>query len=157
MQFDIEEFYLSISKLLLKAIACTKTLVNISDEEINIIMHSGKSLLFNNTYMDKENGDPDFDITMESFDGAKLCELVGLYVLHILGEKYGKYNIGKYRDEGLACSGYTSGPQADRIRQDFIKIFKEDFDLSITSETLLLLLSIFFIIINLFCFGIKNT
>ena len=86
MQFDIEEFYLSISKHLLKAIACTKTLVNISDEEINI-MHSGKSLLFNNTYMDKENGDPDFDITMGSFDGAKLCELVGLYVLHILGEK----------------------------------------------------------------------
>ena len=44
-------------------------------------------------------------------------------------------NIGVYRDGGLACSGYTSGPQADRIRQDFIKIFKEDFDLSITSET----------------------
>ena len=91
MQFDIEEFYFSISKLLLKAIACTKTLVNISDEEINTIMHSRKSLLFNNTYMDKENGDPDFDITMGSFDGAKLCELVGLYVLYILGEKYGKY------------------------------------------------------------------
>ena len=35
MQFDIEEFYPSISKeLLLKAITYVKTLVNISDEEI---------------------------------------------------------------------------------------------------------------------------
>ena len=40
-----------------------------------------------------------------------------------------------YRDNGLACFGYTSGPQADRIRKDFIKIFKEDFNLSITCET----------------------
>ena len=137
MQFDVEEFYPSISKeLLLKAITYAKTLVNISDEEINTIMHSRKSLLFNNTDIwIKKNGDPDFDVTMGSFDGAELCELVGLYILHILGEKYGKHRIGLYRDDGLACFGYTSGPQADRIRKDFIKIFKEDFDLSITCET----------------------
>ena len=52
-----------------------------------------------------------------------------------MGEKYGKHRIGLNRDDGLACFGYTSGPQADRIRKDFIKIFKEDFDLSITCET----------------------
>ena len=85
--------------------------------------------------MDKKNGDPDFDVTMGSFGGAELCELVGLYILHILGEKYGKHRIGLYRDDGLACFGYTSRPQADRIRKDFTKIFKEDFDLSITCET----------------------
>ena len=50
MQFDIEEFYPSVSKeLLLKAITYVKTFVNITDEEINTIMHSRKSLLFNNT------------------------------------------------------------------------------------------------------------
>ena len=57
---------------------------------------------------------------MGSFDGAELCELVGLYNLHILGEKYGKHRIALYRDDGLARYGYTSGPQADRIRKDFI-------------------------------------
>ena len=47
MQFDIEQFYHSISKeLLLKAIKYTKTLVNISDEGIKMIMHSKK---LNNT------------------------------------------------------------------------------------------------------------
>ena len=71
---------------------------------------------------------------MESFDGAELCELVGLYILHILGQKYGKPRIGLYRDDGLACFGDTSGPQADRIRKVFINIFKENFDLSITCE-----------------------
>ena len=40
-----------------------------------------------------------------------------------------------YHDDGLACFGYTSGPQAGRIRKDFKKIFKEDFDHSITYET----------------------
>ena len=137
MQFDIEEFYPLISKeLLLKAITYAKTSVNISDEETNTIMHSRKSLLFNNTdILIKENGDPDFGVTMGSFDGAELCKLVGLYILHILGEKYGKHGIGLHRDDGLACFRYTSGTQADRIRKDFIKIFREDFDLSITCET----------------------
>ena len=126
MQYNIEEFYSSILKeILLKAITYAKALVNISGEEINTIMHSRKSLLFNNTDIwIKKNGDPDFDVTMGSFDGAELCKLVGLYILHILGEKYGKHGIGLYHDDGLACFGYISGPQAERIRKDFIKIFK---------------------------------
>lgn len=32
------------------------------------------------------------------------------------------------RDEGLYCFAYTNGPQADRIRKDVIKIFKESFN-----------------------------
>ena len=104
----------------------TKTLVSINYEEINTIMYSRKSLLFDNTDIwIKKNGDTDFDVTMGSFDCADLCELVRLYILHILGEKYGKHRIGLCRDDGLACFGYTSGPQADRIRKYFIKIFKE--------------------------------
>ena len=134
MQFDIEELCPSISKeLLLIAITYAKTLVNISNEKINTIMHSRKSLLFSKTVTwVKKIGDPDFDITTGSIDGAELCELVGLFILHNLGGKYRKHRIGLYRDDGLTCFGYTSGPQAGRIRKDFIKIFNEDFDLSIT-------------------------
>ena len=72
---------------------------------------------------------------MGSFDGAELCELVDLYILYILGEKYGKHRIDLYRDDGLACFEHTSRPQADRIRKNFIRIFKEDFGLSITCES----------------------
>ena len=72
---------------------------------------------------------------MGSFGGAELCGLVGLYILHILGHKYGKHRIGLCHENGFACFGYTNGPPADRIRKDFIKTFKEGFDISITCET----------------------
>ena len=59
---------------------------------MNTIMQSRKSLLFKNTDIwIKKYGDPDFDAATGSFDVAELCELVGLYILHILGEKYGKH------------------------------------------------------------------
>ena len=86
---------------------------------------------------------------MGSFDGTELCELVGLCILHILGEKYGKHRIGLYCDDGLTCFGYTSGPQTYRIRKDFIKIFKEDFDLSITCEMNLKAVSFLDVTVNL--------
>ena len=40
-----------------------------------------------------------------------------------------------YRDDGLACFKNVSGPQADRIRKDFINIFRKEFQLSIVCET----------------------
>ena len=50
MQFDIEEFYPSISKgLLMKAIDHAQSFVTINKEEVKTIMHFRKSLLFNNT------------------------------------------------------------------------------------------------------------
>ena len=61
---------------------------------------------------------------MESFDGAELWKLVGLYILLILGEKYGKHRRDLYCDDRLACFEYTSRPQAERNRKEFIKIFK---------------------------------
>ena len=83
----------------------------------------------------KKDGDKDFDVTLGSYDGAKICELVGLYILHKLGEKYGKERIGLYRDDGLACFENTSGPEAERIRKAFIKLFKNELSLNIVSDT----------------------
>ena len=119
MQFDIEQFYHSISKeLLLKAIKYAKTLVNISDEGINMIMHSKK---FNNTNLQiKKNKDPHFDVTIRSFDDAELCQLLDLYVLHILVEEYGKHRKSLYCDGGLAYYGYTS----ERQEQNKKRLYK---------------------------------
>ena len=81
-----------------------KTLVNISGEEINNIIHSRKSLLFNNTdvWLIK-SGNPDFGVTLRTFDCAELCEIAISYIVHILGKNYRKYRIGLYCDDGLAC------------------------------------------------------
>jgi len=81
-------------------------------------MHSRKSLFFNNgnAWITKDNSS--FDVTMGSYDGADVCELVNLFILNGLGSTYGKENIGLYRDDGLAVLKDTTGPQADRIRKD---------------------------------------
>ena len=92
MQFDIEEFYPSLSKELeQKGINHASAFVRISNKDINVIMYSRKSLLFDskNIWI-KKTGNPNCDVTMRSYDGAEIGELVGLCILHVLGEKYRK-------------------------------------------------------------------
>ena len=62
-------------------------------------------------------------------------ELVGLYILPILGRVYEIQKIGLYRDDGLACLHKISGPVSDKIRKDMIWTFRENFDLKITITT----------------------
>ena len=71
---------------------------------------------------------------MGSFDGPEICGLVGIYILNVLGGRYGKERVGLYRDDGLAYFENISGPQAEKIRKDVINIFKREFDLNITRE-----------------------
>ena len=60
----------------------------ISNKESNTTLHSRKSQVSsNNNIRIKKNGDTNFDVTMGSFNGAGICELVGVYLLRILGEK----------------------------------------------------------------------
>ena len=84
-RYHIEEFYPSISEdLLKKAINYARTFVVISNDKEETIMHCRKSLLFNNLDIwTKKEGNKDFDVTIGSFDGTEICELVGLYILYI--------------------------------------------------------------------------
>ena len=115
--FDIGSFYPSITESLLsKAISFAKNYTTISDKYIVIIMHCRKSLLFDNeTAWTKKNHSEMFDVTMGSFDGAELCEFIGLFLLNNLSEKYGKNNVGLYRDNRLVLLN-ASGPQS-RIQE----------------------------------------
>ena len=54
---------------------------------------------------------------MGLFDGAECCELVGAYILNLLGEFIDKGNIGLYRDDGLGVFENLSGPQIERKRK----------------------------------------
>ena len=80
--FDIDSFYPSITESLLsKAISFAKNYTTISDKDIDIIMHCRKSLLFDNeTAWTRKNRSSMFDVTMGSFDGAEVCELIGLFL-----------------------------------------------------------------------------
>ena len=70
---------------------------------------------------------------MGSFDGTEICELVGLFILNHLGKRFGKENIGLYRDDGLAIIKSKSTRLLDKTRKELHKIF-EQFDVKITAE-----------------------
>ena len=42
--------------------------------------------------MKKEGGS--FDVTMGAYDGAEVCELIGIYMLYLIEKKYDSKNIG---------------------------------------------------------------
>ena len=134
--FHIAEFYPSITEdLLQKAISFAKQFNTVSEQDNKIIMHARKSLLFDKKTPWTKKGDKGkFDVTMGSYDGAEVCELVGTCILNILAEKYGKNNVGLYRDDGLAVFENINGNQAEKIRKEIIKIFR-NFGLKITLET----------------------
>ena len=136
IKFDIAEFYPSISENLLnKSIAYAKSFTKIEDNVINAIKLARKSLLFNKegTWVKKVD-DTLFDVTMGSFVGAEICELVGLYILDKLSSLIGSKNVGLHRDDGLAAMNSSSGPVLDKMRKNIIALFKNE-GLSITIET----------------------
>ena len=66
-------------------------------------------------------------------DGAKISELVGIYIQNKLCKLLNKKNLALYRDDGLGILRRTSRPEADGKRKNIIKVFKEC-GLSITCE-----------------------
>ena len=98
----------------------------ITDDDIAIIMQSRKTFLFyDGSPWTKKDGNKDFDIPMGCFDGAECCELVGAYILNLLGECMDKNSIGLYRDDGLGVFENLSGPQIERKKTNILKVFKD--------------------------------
>ena len=65
----------------------------------------------------------DFDVTMGSFDGAEVCDLVGLYLLSQL--QHLAMNVGLYRDDGLAIT--NKPPRAvENMKKEMCRIFKDN-------------------------------
>jgi predicted GIY-YIG superfamily endonuclease len=118
---------------LTNALNFAKTKINISKEDTNIIFHSRKSLLFNKNHTWMKKGGDLFDVTMGAFDGAEICELVGIYMLQKISIHYNIANVGLYRDDGLAAFKNTSGPGLERIKKKLQSIFKEN-DLELVIE-----------------------
>ena len=97
IQFYIKDFYPSISEeTLTKAINFEENRTSISQENIRIIKHCRKPLLFyDNEPWKKKEHESSFDVTMGSYDGAELCKLIGIYIYSVFtGELLGKRSNG---------------------------------------------------------------
>ena len=66
---------------------------------------------------------------MGIYDGAEICELVGLFLLNMLKERF--ENIGLHRDDGLAAIKTTPGRLADKARTQLIEIFNKFGDVTL--------------------------
>ena len=127
IMFDIKEFYPSILKeLLTDALTFAETIVNLDDHDKKIIYHSLKSLLFNQEQTWMKKGRDLFDVSMGAYDGAKVCELIGIFLLNLLGQQYDTKNIGLYRDDGLSIFKNCSGLQMEKIKKHLRKVFKNN-------------------------------
>ena len=119
----------SISKeLLIETISWAKQYHKFTKE---VILNARKTFLFHNNTPWVKKGNKDFDVTMGAFDGAEICELVGLYILHRLENFIDREHVGLYRDDGLAVLK-GSGPQIERNRKQIFGMFK-NLGLQITS------------------------
>ena len=135
IQMDIKEFYPAITKEILEnALNFASQYSQISEKELRTIRHCRKSLLFTNGEAWKKKKSKDcFDVTMGSFDGAEVCELVGIYILEKLTQQItDKENVGLYRDDGLMLTRNLNGRSADVKRKEIVSAFKEiGFDIEI--------------------------
>jgi len=100
-----------------------KQYTTVSDKDIEIILHSRKTLLFDKNEPWVKRGDsPMFDVTMGCYDGAEFCELVGLNILHKLSSAYPDGSIGLYRDDGLAVFKNVNARSGDKARKVLCEI-----------------------------------
>ena len=119
------DFYPSISQYLLEiALDFASEFTPISDEERNIIIKAKNSILYANSKpWKKKNSNDFFDNTQGSFDGAEVCELIGLYLLpqiRDLGQ-----NSGLYRDDGLMVSRLTAR-QNENLKKEICHVFQKN-------------------------------
>ena len=62
---------------------------------------------------------------MGAYDGAEVCELIGIFMLSLLSNQINKNHIGLYRYDGLAILKNTSGPAAENLKKKIQKLFTE--------------------------------
>ena len=62
---------------------------------------------------------------MGAYDGAEICELVGLFILFKFQQLNKIKNFSLYRDDGLAVVKHMSGPQSKNVKKELQLLFKK--------------------------------
>ena len=62
---------------------------------------------------------------MGCFDGTKVSEIFGTYILNKVSNEANKKQIGLYRDNSLGVLKNMTGSEMDRTRKNSVKIYQE--------------------------------
>ena len=84
--------------LLERSIGYVKSFATIEHKTLEAISLARKSLLFSKHEIWVKKDNSSFDVTMGSFDGAEICEIVGIYLLDKLSNLLGKENFFNFLD-----------------------------------------------------------
>ena len=101
--FDIKDFYTSIKEsLLIEALEFSRQYVTKKCKDKETIFHARKYLLYNEgePWIKKQSNNS--DVTMGSYDGGEVHEIIFTFILNLIGNKYKRNNIGLHRFDGLA-------------------------------------------------------
>ena len=133
-KFDHWKFYSSISENLLENAPDFVTHdIKISEKIILIIWHYRKPLLFCLAKVWVKKSNPEFDMTMYSFDGTVICKLIGLYLLDQLSNMLSVESFCLHHDDNLAILSGICGPDTKWIIKNIRNLFKTN-NLKITIE-----------------------
>ena len=88
-------------------------------------------LIFDGSHWTKKQS-PEFDVPMGSYDGAEVCDIVGLFLLSELRKLDIDIEMGCYKDDGLAVSKLTK-KQTEAVKKKMCATFRK-FGLEITIE-----------------------
>ena len=131
--FDVVNYYPSITlELLLLALKWAKQFVEITDEEIEIIVETKKSLLYFDGEVWTKKGEKNFDVAQGGFDSAEVCDIVGLFLLSEIRKLKLNAITGIFRDDGLGVSSATPR-QFENIKKKICETYRKH-GLSITVE-----------------------
>ena len=120
IQFDIDNFYSSVSEKLLKdTVNWASTLTEIPEKTREIIFQVRNTFLFHRgqTYNKKIN--PNCNVAMGSFDSAEITNLVGLYILSLLSHL--PVVVGLYRDDGAVLSRLNPH-ETENVKKEICRI-----------------------------------
>lgn len=131
--FDIVDYYPSIKQQqLLDAINFAKQYTKLEKTDIEIILHSCKSILAYDKRMWRKKDPELFDVPMGSFHGAEVCDLVGLHLLSKLKGCFKNNSVGLYRDDGLAIIEQPRARSLDKLCKEVRSVMKQEgFDITI--------------------------
>ena len=134
IQIDLVDYYPSVTETLLKkAIEFAETVTNITPLEKDLINHARLSVLYHDDEVWMKSTGL-FDVTMGSYDGAQVTDLVGLMLLEKMRETFPEISFALYRDDGLGHHKRLNAQKLEKLKQKLRKFF-EQFDLQITVAT----------------------
>ena len=96
---------------------------------MNLIIHSCKAILTHKSQTwEKTNSDQLFNVSMGSFNGAEICDLIGLFLLNEIKKSkiFIDNEFGLYRDDGLGIIRSKSPRSAENTAKYLFKLFKQN-------------------------------